>query len=47
MSEQTAEQKSMRDTLAKLEKNLKSLRTDLEARQASHRTSVLEKQELL
>jgi len=32
MSEQTAEQKSMRDTLAKLEKNLKSLRTDLEAR---------------
>jgi hypothetical protein len=37
----------MKAQLSDLEKNLKMLRTDLEAKQGSHKTAMLQKQEML
>ena len=47
MSDQTSQQNQMKAQLSDLEKSLKMLRTDLEAKQGSHKTAMLQKQEML
>ena len=47
MEEQNGQKKQMTLQLGKLEDNLKKLRLDLEAKQNTHQTAVLDKQEML
>lgn len=47
MSDQNMQQNQIKGQLSDLEKSLKMLRTDLETKQASHKTAMLQKQEML
>jgi chromosome segregation ATPase len=47
MNDQNNQQSQMRAQLADLEKSLKMLKTDLEAKQSAHKTAMLQKQEML
>lgn len=47
MSDQSSQQNQMKGQLSNLEKSLKMLRADLEAKQTAHKAAMLQKQEML